>query len=84
MLRWLQSLTDPRALGSVAGARKFAGALSGELFADATAVGAELRRFAIDDSLHTAASMAPLLAFDRQLADTGARLERDYIAASLQ
>jgi hypothetical protein len=84
MLRWLTSLTDARPLGSVGGARKFAASLDRDIFAAADVLCAELRGFVSDADQHSSLYAAPLLELDLRVEAMTARLERDYLAASLQ
>ena len=84
MLRWLSSLTDSRPLGSVGGARKFAASLDRDIFTASDVVCAQLRAFASDAEQQDTLSAAPLLELDLRLEPTTTRLERDYLAASLQ
>ena len=84
MFRWLTGLTDSRPLGSVRGARKFAASLDGDIFTAADVVCAQLRSFASELDQQEALVAAPLLELDLRLAAMTARLERDYLAASLQ
>lgn len=84
MLRWLSSLTDSRPLGSVGGARKFAASLDRDIFSASDVVCAQLRAFASEADQEQALAAAPLLELDSRLEATTARLERDYLAASLQ
>jgi hypothetical protein len=84
MLRWLSSLTDQRPLGSVSGAKKFAASLDRDVFTSAEKVSDLLRSFAADAESAQDIDAAPLVELDRMLADTTARLERDFLAASTQ
>ena len=84
MLRWLTNLTDSRPLGSVGGARKFAASLDRDIFAAADVLCARLRAFVSDAELQPALYAAPLLELDVQVAALTERLERDFLAASLQ
>jgi hypothetical protein len=84
MLRWLTSLTDSRPLGSVGGARKFAASLDRDIFAAADVLCAQLRAFVSDAELQSALYAPPLLELDLRVAAMTARLERDYLAATLQ
>ena len=84
MLRWLSSLTDSRPLGSVSGARKFAATLDRDIFTAADVVCAQLRAFASEAETRETLVAAPLLELDAKLEAMTARLERDYLAASLQ
>ena len=84
MLRWLSSLTDSRPLGSVSGARKFAASLDRDVFAAADSLCAQLRAFASEAEQEESLSSAPLLELDNKVEALTARLERDYLAASLQ
>ena len=84
MLRWLSGLTDSRPLGSVGGARKFAASLDRDIFSAADTVCSQLRAFASEAEQQDTLSAAPLLELDLKLEPTTLRLERDYLAASLQ
>ena len=84
MLRWLSSLTDSRPLGSTGGARKFASSLDRDIFAAADAVCTQLRSYVSDAEHGESATAAPLLELDARTLAITARLERDYLAASLQ
>ena len=84
MLRWLNSLTDSRPLGSPAGARKFATSLDRDLFAATDTVCALLRSFVLEADHIGAASALAVLELDERLDAVSQRLERDYLAASLQ
>ena len=84
MLRWLSGLTDSRPLGSVRGARKFAASLDRDIFTAAEVVCAQLHSFAGDAEQQGVLAAAPLLELDLKLEAMTTRLERDYLAASLQ
>ena len=84
MLRWLSSLTDSRPLGSVGGARKFAASLDRDIFTASDVVCAQLRSFVSEAEQEETLAALPLLELDLKLEATTARLERDYLAASLQ
>ena len=84
MLRWLSSMTDSRPLGSVGGARKFAASLDRDIFSAADTVCSQLRAFASEAEQQDTLSAAPLLELDVKLEPTTLRVERDYLAASLQ
>lgn len=84
MLRWLSSLTDSRPLGSVGGARKFAASLDRDIFTASDVVCAQLRAFASEAEQQEMLAAVPLLELDLKLEAMTARLERDYLAASLQ
>jgi len=84
MLRWLSSLTDSRPLGSVGGARKLAASLDRDIFTASDVVCAQLRSFASEAEHQETLSAAPLLELDLKLEAMTMRLERDYLAASLQ
>ena len=84
MLRWLSSLTDSRPLGSVGGARKLAASLDRDIFTASDVVCAQLRSFASEAEHQETLSAAPLLELDLKLDAMTMRLERDYLAASLQ
>jgi hypothetical protein len=84
MLRWLSSLTDTRPLGSIGGARKFTSSLDRDIFASGEAVCAQLRTYVSDAEHGESATAAPLLELDSRTLAITARLERDYLAASLQ
>ena len=84
MLRWLSSLTDSRPLGSVGGARKFAASLDRDIFTASDVVCAQLRSFASEAEQQETLTAAPLLELDLKLDAMTMRLERDYLAASLQ
>jgi hypothetical protein len=84
MLRWLSSLTDARPLGSVGGAKRFAASLDKDIFAAADVLCTQLRSFASDAEGGGVLQAAPLLELDKQVESSTARLERDYLAASLQ
>lgn len=84
MLRWLSSLTDSRPLGSTGGARKFASSLDRDIFAAADAVCTQLRSYVSDAEHGESSTAAPLLELDIRTLAMTARLERDYLAASLQ
>ena len=84
MLRWLSSLTDSRPLGSVGGARKFAASLDRDIFTASDVVCAQLRSFVSDAETQETLAVAPLLELDLKVEAMTARLERDYLAASLQ
>jgi hypothetical protein len=84
MLRWLNSLTDSRPLGSVGGARKFAASLDRDIFAAVDVLCAELRGFASDADRQPLLYAPPLLELDLRVEAMTTRLERDYLAASLQ
>jgi hypothetical protein len=84
MLRWLSSLTDARPLGSVGAARKFAASLDRDIFAATDVLCTQLRSFASDAEQGDPLLAAPVLELDRQVEPLTARLERDYLAASLQ
>lgn len=84
MLRWLNSLTDSRPLGSVAGARKFVASLDRDVFAAADTMCGQLRSFVNDADQQETLSAAPLLEIDARAEAMTTRLERDYLAASLQ
>ena len=84
MLRWLSSLTDSRPLGSAGGARKFAASLDRDIFTASDMVCAQLRSFASEAEHQETLAAAPLLELDLKLEAMTVRLERDYLAASLQ
>ena len=84
MLRWLSSLTDSRPLGSVGGARKLAASLDRDIFTASDVVCAQLRSFASEAEHQETLAAAPLLELDLKLEAMTVRLERDYLAASLQ
>jgi hypothetical protein len=84
MLRWLSSLTDSRPLGSVGGARKFAASLDRDIFTAADTLCAQLRAFVSEAEQQETLPCAPLLELDSRVDAMTARLERDYLAASLQ
>lgn len=84
MLRWLSNLTDSRPLGSVRGARKFAASLDRDIFSACDVVCAQLRAFASEAEQKHALATTPLLELDLKVEAMTARLERDYLAASLQ
>ncbi len=84
MLRWLSNLTDSRPLGSVGGARKFAASLDRDIFTASDVVCAQLRAFASEADQQETLAAVPLLELDLKLEAMTARLERDYLAASLQ
>ena len=84
MLRWLSRLTDSRPLGSVGGARKFAASLDRDIFTASDVVCAQLRAFASEAEHQETLAAAPLLELDLKLEAMTVRLERDYLAASLQ
>ena len=84
MLRWLSSLTDSRPLGSVGGARKLATSLDRDIFGAADVICTQLRAFCTDAEQQSALDAAPVLELDRQVQALTDRLERDYLAASLQ
>ncbi len=84
MLRWLNNLTDSRPLGSVGGARKFVASLDRDVFTAADTVCGQLRTFVNDADQHGSLSAAPLLEMDIRALPLTTRLERDYLAASLQ
>ena len=84
MLRWLSSLTDSRPLGSVGGARKFAASLDRDVFTGADELCAQLRAFVSEAEQRDTLNVAPLLELDSRVELMTARLERDYLAASLQ
>ena len=84
MLRWLSSLTDSRPLGSVGGARKFVATLDRDIFAASDSVCTLLRSFLNDTEQHANLNPAPLFELDLKSEAMTIRLERDYLAASLQ
>lgn len=84
MLRWLASLTDSSPLGSVGGARKFAASLDRDIFSATDVVCAQLRAFISEAEHKETLAASPLLELDARLEATTTRLERDYLAASLQ
>jgi len=84
MLRWLSSLTDSRPLGSVAGARKFVASLDRDVFSAADTMCGQLRAFVNDADQQESLSAAALLEVDTRAEPMTTRLERDYLAASLQ
>ena len=84
MLRWLSSLTDSRPLGSVGGARKIAASLDRDIFAAADVLCAQFRGFVSDAELQPTLYAAPILELDVQVTALTERLERDFLAASLQ
>lgn len=84
MLRWLASLTDSSPLGSVGGARKFAASLDRDIFSATDVVCAQLRSFVSEAEHKETLAASPLLELDARLEATTTRLERDYLAASLQ
>ena len=84
MLGWLSRLTDSRPLGSVGGARKFAASLDRDIFTASDVVCAQLRAFASEAEHQETLAAAPLLELDLKLEAMTVRLERDYLAASLQ
>ncbi len=84
MLRWLSSLTDSRPLGSVGGARKFAAGLDRDIFTAADVLCAQLRAFSSEAEQQDTLNAVPLLELDLRVEAMTARLERDYLAASLQ
>jgi len=84
MLRWLSSLTDTRPLGSVSGARKFVASLDRDIFTAADTMCAQLRSFVTDADQQETLSPGPLLEIDARAEAMTTRLERDYLAASLQ
>ncbi len=84
MLRWLASLTDSSPLGSVGGARKFAASLDRDIFSATDAVCVQLRAFVSEAESRESLAAAPLLELDARVDATTSRLERDYLAASLQ
>ena len=84
MLRWLSSLTDSRPLGSASGARKFVATLDRDVFSSSDVVCALLRSFISDADQQPSLNPEPLFDLDLRLEPMTARLERDYLAASLQ
>lgn len=84
MLRWLASLTDSSPLGSVGGARKFAASLDRDIFSATDVVCAQLRTYISEAEHKETLAASPLLELDARLEATTTRLERDYLAASLQ
>ena len=84
MLRWLTNLTDSRPLGSAGGARKFVAALDRDIFSASDAVCAVLRSFNSDGENQEVLSPGPLFELDLRTDAMTLRLERDYLAASLQ
>lgn len=84
MLRWLSQLTDSRPLGSPAGARKFAASLDRDMFSAVDTVCSQLRAFVSEAERPDAVDSAPLIELDTQVLAITQRLERDYLAASLQ
>lgn len=84
MLRWLARLTDSSPLGSTSGARKFAASLDGDLFTATDTVCAQLRAFVGDADLLDERVVAPLLELDARVQHITTRLEKDYLAASMQ
>jgi hypothetical protein len=86
MLRWFKSLTDSSPLGSVANARKFVTDLDRDLFVAEEKMSDVLRSFVADadDAERIAATVPVLLALQSAFAESTARLERDYLAASSQ
>lgn len=84
MLRWLSSLTDQRPLGSVSGAKKFVASLDRDIFSAADRVGDILRSYTAEIESAEDVDPTPLVELERLLADTTARLERDFLAASSQ
>jgi hypothetical protein len=84
MLRWLTSLTDQRPLGSPSSAKKFVAGLDRDIFTAAEKISEQLRAFSVESDGVKNISPAALLQLEQSLAESTARLERDYIAASLQ
>jgi len=84
MLRWLASLTDSSPLGSVGGARKFAASLDRDIFSATDVVCTQLRTYISEAEHKETLAASPLLELDARLEATTTRLERDYLAASLQ
>ena len=84
MLRWLSTLTDSRPLGSASGARKFVATLDRDIFSASDVVCAQLRSFISDADQQPGLNPEPLFELDLRLEPMTARLERDYLAASLQ
>jgi hypothetical protein len=77
-------MTDQRPLGTPAGARKFVAALDRDVFSATEKVCELLRSFSMDTDNAPDVNPAPLLELERALAETTARLERDYLSASQQ
>ena len=84
MLRWLNHLTDSRPLGSVGNARKFVASLDRDIFTAADAVCGQLRAYLNDPEHEASVNPAPLFELDLRTEAMTIRLERDYLAASLQ
>ena len=84
MLRWLSSLTDSRPLGSASGAKKFVAALDRDIFVASDAVCAVLRSYVSDADSQNSFNPAPLFELDLRTEAMTVRLERDYLAASMQ
>ena len=84
MLRWLSNLTDSRPLGSVGNARKFVASLDSDIFTAADTVCAQLRAYVNDTEQHAHLNPAPLFELDLRAEAMTTRLERDYLAASMQ
>ena len=84
MLRWLSNLTDSRPLGSVGGARKFVATLDRDIFTASDTVCAQLRSFVSDTDAQSSLNPAPLFELDMRTEAMTTRLERDYLAASMQ
>ncbi|HQA33351.1 MAG TPA: hypothetical protein PLJ16_04215 [Casimicrobium huifangae] len=77
-------MTDSSPLGSVGGARKFAASLDRDIFSATDVVCAQLRAFISEAEHKETLAASPLLELDARLEATTTRLERDYLAASLQ
>ncbi|MGL5002604.1 MAG: hypothetical protein ACRDAM_06655 [Casimicrobium sp.] len=84
MLRWLSSLTDQRPLGSVSGAKKFVASLDRDIFAASDKVSDTLRSYSAEIDGTDSVDPTPLVELDQMLAESTARLERDFLAASSQ
>lgn len=84
MFRWLASLTDSTPLGSINGARKFAAALDRDIFTATDVVCALLRTYVSELEARSNLTPAPLLELDARVTGITSRLEKDYLAASLQ